>query len=140
MNSFGGSLASPLFNMGKTSANVESAKANKELAEITYAKTVQQAFQEAYDALNKRHTLTQKLEHQLAYEKNIEQVYTLAQKQYESGYGDYLTLLDAKRNLLSAKLATSQTKQALLSSGVSLYKSLGGGWDKEVFDRHAKEL
>lgn len=140
MNSFGGSLASPLFNMGKTSANVESAKANKELAEITYAKTVQQAFQEAYDALNKRHTLTQKLEHQLAYEKNIEQVYTLAKKQYENGYGDYLTLLDAKRNLLSAKLATSQTKQALLSSGVSLFKSLGGGWDKEVFDRHAKEL
>lgn len=140
MNSFGGSLASPLFNMGKTSSNVESAKANKELAEITYAKTVQQAFQEAYDALNKRHTLTQKLEHQLAYEKNIEQVYALAKKQYESGYGDYLTLLDARRNLLSAKLATSQTKQALLSSGVSLYKSFGGGWDKEVFERHAEEL
>ncbi|QIR77096.1 efflux transporter outer membrane subunit [Sulfurospirillum diekertiae] len=140
MNSFGGSLASPLFNMGKTSSNVESAKANKELAEIAYAKTVQQAFQDAYDALNKRHTLTQKLEHQLSYEKNIEQVYLLAKKQYENGYGDYLTLLDAKRNLLSAKLATSQTKQALLSSGVSLYKSLGGGWDKEVFDRHADTL
>ncbi len=140
MNSFGGSLAAPLFNMGKTSANVDSAKANKEIAEITYAKTVQQAFQDVYDALNKRHTLTQKLEHQRAYEKNIEQVYLLAQKQYESGYGDYLTLLDAKRNLLSAKLATSQTKQALLSSGVSLYKSLGGGWDKEAFEKHADSL
>ena len=138
MNSFGGSLASPLFNMGKTSSNVQSAKANKELAEIVYAKTVQQAFQEAYDALNKRHTLTQKLEHQLSYENNIEQVYLLAKKQYESGYGDYLTLLDAKRNLLSAKLITSQTKQALLSSGVSLYKSLGGGWDKEVFERNVE--
>ena len=140
MNSFGGSLVSPLFNMGKTSSNVESAKANKELAEIAYAKTVQQAFQEAYDALNKRHVLSQKLEHQLSYEKNIEQVYVLAKKQYESGYGDYLTLLDAKRNLLSAKLATSQTKQALLSSGVSLYKSLGGGWDKAVFEKHADTL
>ena len=140
MNSFGGSLASPLFNMGKTSSNVQSAKANKELAEIVYAKTVQQAFQEAYDALNKRHTLTQKLEHQLSYENNIEQVYLLAKKQYESGYGDYLTLLDAKRNLLSAKLITSQTKQALLSSGVSLYKSLGGGWDKEVFERNVEAL
>lgn len=140
MNSFGGSFATPLFNMGKTSANVQSAKASKELAEVAYAKTVQQAFQEAYDALNKRHTLTQKLEHQLSYEKNIEQVYLLAKKQYENGYGDYLTLLDAKRNLLSAKLASSQTKQALLSSGVLLYKSLGGGWDKEVFERHADTL
>jgi multidrug efflux system outer membrane protein len=51
-----------------------------------------------------------------------------------------LTLLDAKRNLLSAKLASSQTKQALLSSGVSLYKSLGGGWDKVVFEKHADTL
>jgi len=72
----------------------------------------------------------------LVYEKNIKQVYILAQKQYESGYGDYLTLLDAKRN----KLASSQTKQALLSSGVSLYKSLSGGCDKVVFDKHAEEL
>lgn len=140
MNSVGGSLASPLFNMGRTSSNVKSAEANKELAEIAYAKTVQQAFQESYDALNKRHTLTQKIEHQLAYEKNIEQMYLLAQKQYESGYGDYLTFLDAKRNLLSAKLATSQTKQALLGATISLFKSLGGGWKNDVFQRFEETI
>lgn len=139
-NNFGGSIASPLFNMGKTSATVESAKASKELAEISYAKTVQQAFQDVYDALNSRHTLMIKLEHQIAYEKSMEKVYALTKKQYEAGYGDYLSLLDAKRNLLSAQLATSQTKQALLSSGVSLFKALGGGWDKDVFERHAETL
>jgi len=135
MNSFGGGLTSPLLNMGKTSSNLESAKANKHIAEIAYAKTVQQAFQDVYDTLNKRRILSQKLEHQQAYLANIEQVYILAKKQYENGYGDYLTLLDAKRNLLTAKLATSQTKQSLLSSGVSLYKALGGGFDKEAFEK-----
>jgi len=135
MNSFGGSLASPLFNMGKTSSNVESAKANKRIAEIAYAKTVQQAFQDVYDTLNKRRTLSQKLEHQQAYLANIEQVYVLAKKRYETGYGDYLTLLDAKRNLLSAQLSTSQTKQSLLSTGISLYKALGGGFDKKAFEK-----
>jgi len=140
MHSFGGSLATPLFNMGKTSANVESAKANKELAEINYAKTVQQAFQDTYDALNSRHTLTQRLEHQKAYLDSVSQVYVLTKRQYEQGYSDYLSLLDAKRNYLSAQLSLVQTKQSLISSGISLYKALGGGFDKQAFDKETSEL
>lgn len=139
-HNFGGSLASPIFNMGKTSANVESAKATKEIAEINYARTVQQAFQDAYDALNKRRILTQKLEHQKAYVDSMSQVYVLAKRQYEQGYGDYLTLLDAKRTYLAAQLDLVQLKQSLLSSGISLYKALGGGWDKESFNQETSKL
>jgi multidrug efflux system outer membrane protein len=139
-HNFGGSLAAPIFNMGKTSSNVESAKANKQLAEINYAKTVQQAFQDVYDALNKRHILTQKLEHQKAYVDSMSQVFVLAKRQYEQGYGDYLTLLDAKRNYLMAQLDLVQLKQSLLSSGISLYKALGGGWDHESFNQETSDL
>lgn len=139
-HNFGGSVAAPIFNMGKTSATVESAKAAKELAEINYAKTVQQAFQDVYDALNKRHMLRQKLEHQKAYVDSMSQVFVLAKRQYEQGYGDYLTLLDAKRNYLAAQLDLVQIKQSLLSSGISLYKALGGGWDKENFYKETSLL
>ena len=140
MHSFGGSLATPLFNMGKTSANVESAKANKELAEINYAKTVQQAFQDTYDALNSRHTLTQQLEHQKAYLDSVSQVYVLTKRQYEQGYSDYLSLLDAKRSYLAAQLSLVQTKQSLISSGFSHYKALGGGFDKQAIEKETSEL
>ncbi|WP_041666315.1 efflux transporter outer membrane subunit [Sulfurospirillum deleyianum] len=140
MHNFGGSVASPLFNMGKTSSSVESAKANKELAEISYAQTVQKAFQESYDALNTRHILSTKLEHQKAYLDSMAQVFVLSKRQYEAGYGDYLALLDAKRNYLSAQLALIQVKQELLSSGVSLYKALGGGFDTERFSKETSAL
>ncbi|AFL68398.1 efflux transporter outer membrane subunit [Sulfurospirillum barnesii] len=140
MHNFGGSVASPLFNMGRTSSSVESAKANKELAEISYAQTVQKAFQESYDALNSRHILSTKLEHQKAYLDSMAQVFVLTKRQYEAGYGDYLALLDAKRNYLSAQLALIQVKQALLSSSVSLYKALGGGFDTERFSKETSAL
>ena len=64
-NSLGSSLVSPILNTGKISANVDNAKANMELAEINYKKTVQQAFQEVYDILNKRDAILKNMEHQI---------------------------------------------------------------------------
>ena len=140
MQSLGGSFASPLFNMGKTSATVDSAKASKELAEIAYKQSVQQAFKEVYDALNTRHSLKQRLNLQEAYVANMEKIYVLSEKQYKEGYGDYLSLLDAKRNYLNAQLVMVQLKQSLLSSGVSLFKALGGGWNSQTFESQFSSL
>ena len=126
--------------MGKTSATVDSAKANKELAEIAYKQSVQQAFKEVYDALNTRHSLKQRLNLQEAYVANMEKIYVLSEKQYKEGYGDYLSLLDAKRNYLNAQLVMVQLKQSLLSSGVSLFKALGGGWNSQTFESQFSSL
>ena len=43
-NSLGGNLVSPILNTGKISANVDNAKANKELAEINYKKLYNKLF------------------------------------------------------------------------------------------------
>ena len=134
-NSAGGSLVSPLLNTGKISANVDSAKANKELAEINYKKTVQQAFQEVYDILNKRKTILQDIEYQKKYSANMEEIFRITQNQYKQGYIDYLTLLNSKANYLSSQTNLIQLNQSLLSSTVSLYKALGGGWDKEYLKK-----
>lgn len=129
----GGGLVAPILNHGRTKAGVQSAEALKEMAVINYAQSVQKAFAEVYDALNRRHILVQKLEHNKEHEKNFEEVLKLVQTQYEGGYNEYLNVLDAKRHLLTAQLATVQTKQALLSTNVSLYKALGGGWEKGAY-------
>lgn len=134
-NSAGGSLVSPLLNTGKISANVDSAKANKELAEINYKKTVQQAFQEVYDILNKRKTILQDIEYEKKYSANMEEIFRITQNQYKQGYIDYLTLLNSKANYLSSQTNLIQLNQSLLSSTVSLYKALGGGWDKEYLKK-----
>jgi outer membrane protein, multidrug efflux system len=139
-NSFGGSISMPLLNRGKIDANVETAKTNKELAIVDYRKTVQIAFQELFDALNTRKNLLERVNYQNSYEKNLESVLNLTKKQYENGYVDYVSLLDTEYNLLLAKLDTVQLNQSVLTSGVTLYKVLGGGWKEKEFSEKLKDL
>ena len=137
-NSLGSNLVSPILNTGKISANVDSTKANKELAEINYKKTVQQAFQEVYDILNKRDAILKNMEHQKTYTKNIEEIYRITQNQYNQGYVDFIALQSAKRNYLSSQTNLIKLNQSLISSTVSLYKALGGGWSKEYLNEIEK--
>ncbi|WP_419768232.1 efflux transporter outer membrane subunit [Arcobacter sp.] len=138
-NSYGGNISMPFLNWGKVNANVRTAKTNKELAILAYRQTVQLAFQEVYDALNIRHSLSERLVQQISYEKNLEEIYKISQKQYENGYSDYINLKDAEYDFLIAQIDTITTKQALLSSGLTVYKSLGGGWNKNSFFKEVKE-
>ncbi|MDR0407536.1 MAG: efflux transporter outer membrane subunit [Campylobacteraceae bacterium] len=126
----GATLAAPLIDFGKTSNNVEIAKISKDIAAINYEKTVLNAFSEVYNAMTSRILLEENLKNAQDYEKAIKRTLELVNYQYEAGYVDYLSVLDAQRSLLNAQLSTIQTRQALLSSGVALFKSLGGGWDK----------
>lgn len=134
-NSLGGNLVSPILNTGKISANVDNAKANKELAEINYKKTVQQAFQEVYDILNKRDVILKDMEHQKIYTKNMEEIYKITLNQYKQGFIDFIVLQSAKRNYLSSQTNLIKLNQSLISSTVSLYKALGGGWSEEYLKK-----
>lgn len=137
-NSIGGSLVAPILNTGKISANVETAKANSKMAEIYYKKTVQQAFQEVYDILNKRNTVLEDIENQKLFCTNTSEIFRITQNQYKQGYVDYITLQNAKLNYLSSQTNLIKLNQSLLSSTVSLYKALGGGWNKEYLKKIEK--
>lgn len=137
-NSYGGNISMPFLNWGKVNSNVQTAKTNKELAILAYRQTVQLAFQEVYDALNTRHSLSERLIQQTSYEKNLEEIFNITQKQYASGYTNYINLKDAQYDYLLAQIDTITTKQALLSSGLTVYKSLGGGWNKDTFYKEEK--
>ena len=65
----------------------------------------------------------------------MEEIFRITQNQYKQGYIDYLTLLNSKANYLSSQTNLIQLNQSLLSSTVSLYKALGGGWDKEYLKK-----
>jgi multidrug efflux system outer membrane protein len=127
----GASLAAPLIDFGRTSANVDIAKIQKDINVVNYEKTVLNAFREVYNALSSRALLELNHKNALDYEAAIARTLELVQYEYEAGNIDFLSVLDTERSLLSAKLARVQTHQSLLSSGVSLFKALGGGWTKE---------
>jgi len=47
---------------------------------------------------------------------------------YKGGVVSYLEFLDAERQLLDARLQLVQIRRQELTSVVTLYRALGGGW------------
>ena len=132
--SIGGSFIAPLIDFGKTRNNVELSRIQKDISVLNYEKTVITAFGEVYDALNNRRIYSQNLQNANELESSLQRTADLVTEQYDAGYTDYLNVLDSERSLLDAKLSVISTKHSLLSSGVSLFKALGGGWSKETYE------
>ena len=63
-----------------------------------------------------------------------ENVLRLSQARYEGGVVDYLEVLDSERTFFDAELRHSQAQRSVLTSFISLYKALGGGWDARVLE------
>jgi outer membrane protein TolC len=58
----------------------------------------------------------------------------IARTQYENGLVDLLPVLDAQRVALTTQLELAQSQTELLTSLVSLFKALGGGWDEALVE------
>jgi multidrug efflux system outer membrane protein len=54
----------------------------------------------------------------------------LAHQRFDQGYDDFLNVLDAERTLLETEDTLANSEIALLNQLISIYKSLGGGWQK----------
>ena len=121
------SLLLPIFDAGRNQANLESARAGREIAIAQYEKSIQTAFREVSDALAGQATLG---EQALAQQRQAEAESArlqLADLRYRNGVSSYLDLLDAQRSLFIAQQAVVQVRLAQLQNQVTLYKALGGG-------------
>ncbi len=128
MWSFGPSISIPLFDFGRTENRVKSAEEQKTSAMISYAKTVKNAFKEVYDSLKKIEMSHEKIRAQNEATQALQKVFTISQKRFDSGYGTYLEVVDAKRGLLSSLINTISLDAELVINQITLYKALGGGW------------
>ena len=126
--SFGPSITLPIFDMGRNQANLDAARAGREIAVAQYEKSIQSAFREVADALAGRATLADQLgalQAQAAAERDR---FRLADLRYRNGIANYLDLLDAQRSLFAIEQALAQVRLAQRANEVQLYKALGGGW------------
>lgn len=58
--------------------------------------------------------------------------WSLAQNQYEHGLATFIQVLDAERTVLTDRQALVQADVDLVNDIVTLYRSLGGGWERTV--------
>ncbi len=130
--SLGGELAGPVFNFGATAGKVRQAESKKEQALFRYQKAILTGFRDVEDALIKTTKGKEQLESQTRQLHSLEEYARLSKLQFEAGTSDYLQVLDADRSLFNSKLALIKSKYELLSTVVSVYKAMGGGWISEA--------
>lgn len=118
----------PLFDHGRNSANLGSAKAGRDIAVAQYERTIQSAFREVADALAGQATFGEQLRAQRAVADSEAERFKLSDLRYRSGTASYLDLLDAQRSLFLAQQGAVQANLQRLQNQVTLYRVLGGGW------------
>lgn len=126
----GPSINLPIFTGGRLTANLESAKAGREIAVAQYEKSIQTGFKEVSDALAGRTTLAEQARAQAAQAEAERKRFYLSDLRYRNGVASYLDLLDAQRSLFALEQADVQVRLTQLLNQINLYKALGGGWSE----------
>jgi NodT family efflux transporter outer membrane factor (OMF) lipoprotein len=121
------SINLPIFDPS-VKARIKTSKAQAEVAEQQYRRTVIGAFEEVENALV---NLDAHRRQRVELEQQVAQLETVAQQfagQLREGVVSQLDVFESERSLLSAQLALLANHQQLLSDTVTLYKAMGGGW------------
>jgi len=124
--SFAPQITLPIFDTGRNMANLDAAKAERDICLAQYEKAIQTAFREVADALAQRGSLLDQLEAQDSLAEATAASYWLADARYRNGIDSYLTVLDSQRSLYSARQGLIAIHLARLANLVTLYKVLGG--------------
>lgn len=122
------SLVQSLLNGGRTEAALQARDARQTQALIAYEQAVRQAFREVLDALVAHRQARELAEAEGRRAEALTGALALADLRYRNGLSNYLTVLDAQRNLLQAELNRIDARRAQLSAAANLAKALGGGW------------
>lgn len=118
----------PLFNGGALQKNVRVQKEKEKELQAEYEKTVLQAAGEvrtSMASITQDHARRETLETGRDAAKNA---YDLARNRFDNGISNYMDVLDAERSYLQLDQACTVSKGKELTSMVSLFKALGGGW------------
>src|ERR1700747_3426473 len=126
--SAGPGISLPLFTGGRIRSNIAGQTSRQREALISYQSAILNALEEVENALvsysqeqERRDRLNDAVAHsQLAVD--------LATEQYKAGLVDFLSVLDAQRDLYANEDQLVQSQTTVTTNLVGLYRALGGGW------------
>jgi multidrug efflux system outer membrane protein len=129
--SVGGQALQPIYNGGAIRSAYKLAWAQRDQAELTYKQTVQVAFGDVANSLvgyNQSKLYRMKIEQQT---KTYQDTANLANVRFNGGYASFLEVLVTQQQYFTSQIALTQAWDAELAYYVSLYQSLGGGWQPQ---------
>ncbi|MBD8474696.1 efflux transporter outer membrane subunit [Pseudomonas sp. CFBP 8770] len=131
----GPSITWAAFDLGSVRAQIRAANADAEGALASYEQDVLLALEESENAFSDYGKRQQRLQALMRQSDSSRAAAALASIQYREGTADYLVLLDAERERLSAEDAQAQGETELYRGIVAIYKALGGGWQPDTLAR-----
>lgn len=123
-----GAIFQPVFQNRKLKTNYEVAVKQREIAILDFKDNFIQAVGEVSDAL----VTIEKLNEEYDIARERFEVTTKGVKDasmlFESGFANYLEVINAQEDALETQLEVADLKRQLLLANIELYRSLGGGW------------
>jgi len=118
-----------IFDAGRIRSNIKVQNARQEQALASYERTVLTAFEDVENGLvmyAKEQVRRRSLQDAVvSSQKSLD----TANQLYANGLTDFLRVLDAERSRYQSQDALVQSDRTISADLISLYKSLGGGWE-----------
>lgn len=130
--SFSPQITQPLFLGGQLRAELRLAEIRKSEAVAEYERVIQTAFREVADGLAGSATYGRQIEAQDRIVASAERRVDLSTLRYRAGLEGRLELLDAQRQLYSARQTRLDLKREEIGNAIGLYKALGGGLTEDA--------
>lgn len=127
----GNALSWTVFDSGRTSGQVDAAKAAYEESVANYRSQALAAFRDVEDSLADQRLLAEQSLRLDEAARAAERTTDLTQKRYDQGDATYFEVVDAQRISLAAERASVQTRGQRFVTTVALIRALGGGWEGE---------
>ncbi|WP_028115629.1 efflux transporter outer membrane subunit [Ferrimonas senticii] len=125
---FSPSLTLPIFNWNEIGANVDIAKANRDIAVASYQGAIQSAFREVADALAARAFLAEQYQAQQALVAATGKSFELSDLRFRQGVDSFYNALDSQRSFFAAQQQLISLQLSQQTNLVTLFRALGGGW------------
>jgi NodT family efflux transporter outer membrane factor (OMF) lipoprotein len=138
--SIGPAVTLPIFTGGRIRSNVELQRSRLTQAQLAYRSAVLTALEETENALS-RYSFEQERRNRLQEAVTRSQTAVqLSRERYRSGLADFLTVLDAERQLYSSEDLLAQSQISVTTNLIALYKALGGGWEVELPNQQVRPV
>lgn len=126
---FGPAISWAIFDTGKLRARIKSAKSKAKEALSNYESVVLKALEEVENSLVRFSSENEKSFHIYNAHQASKKAFEIAELQYKEGEIDFLRFLDVQKAMLELRSQLVDTKESKLISLISIYKSLGSGWE-----------
>jgi NodT family efflux transporter outer membrane factor (OMF) lipoprotein len=122
------SVSLPIFDAGARRANVAAARAHYEETSALYHAQLRSAVREVEDALVSLQSAGERANDAREAARGFEISFKAAQARYQGGLGSLFDLEDARRSAVQSRITLIDIEYQRVSSWISLYRALGGGW------------